>query len=71
MTQRELEHEEALEMTLFGSGENLVLQVLSYVDEVVRVTSHSDDEVLIGFRMSLRIPQGFSLDDIELDMVTT
>ena len=54
---------------MFGSLDDLLLQVLTKIVEIIAVPCNPDNQVAIVFRVFLRITQGFGIDHVELDVV--
>ena len=54
---------------VFGSPDDLVLQVFSQVVEVIAVTGNPDNEVTVFFRMFLGILKGCCRNHIKLDVM--
>ena len=55
---------------MFCAPDDLLLQLRAQVIEIVAVSGHPHNQVLVFFRMFLGIPQGIGRDHIELDMVS-
>ena len=53
---------------LFGTVDQVILQVRRKVDEVGAVAGDADDEVTILLRILLGLLQGIGVDDVELDV---
>ena len=55
---------------LFSAVDDFVLQGFVQVVEVIAVAGDADDEVFVLFRVALGIEERFSIDDVELDVMT-
>lgn len=54
---------------MLRAPDDLILQILSQVVEVIAVTRHPHDQVLVLLGEFLCIPQGVGIDHVELDMM--
>ncbi len=54
---------------MFGTSNDLILQLGSQVIEIIAVPCNPDDKVLVLFRMFLGIPQDLCRNHVELDVM--
>ena len=56
---------------LLGSLDDLVLERVVQVAEIIGVAGYADDELLVLIRTFLRILQGLTVDNVELNVVAS
>ncbi len=60
-----------LKLLVFGASDDLVLKLGGHVVEVVGVASNADEEVFVVVRLLLSVEKCLSVNDVELDVVTS
>jgi hypothetical protein len=60
----------SLKLPVFRAADYLILKILTQIIEIIAVSGNPNDKVTVHLWILLGIPECFSADNIELDMVT-